>query len=260
MIKRTYLNYWHGLQTMVEKEVRRFMEFWIDTLLPPIITMALYLLVFGKFLQPQVAHMGGYSYEQYIVPGLIMMSVITGAYANVAFSFFTSKFFHSIDDLLVSPMPNWLILVGYMLGGIMRGLCVATLLTLTAAIFTHLQVQHFLLMVVAVVFSAAVFSLAGFVNGMYARSFDQIGLVPTFFLTPLAFLGGVFFSIRLLSPFWQKMSLFNPILYFINLFRYGMLGVTDVNIGVAIVLLCLLLLILFSVALFLLKRGVGIKA
>lgn len=260
MTLQRYVGYWHGFQTMVIKEIRRFIDFWIDTLLPPIVTMILYLLVFGKFLQPRVDYMGGFSYEQYIVPGLVMMSVITGAYANVAFSFFTSKFFHSIDDLLVSPMPNWLILMGYLFGGIVRGLFVAGLLTVTASIFTPVHLQHVFLMLLAIVFSAAIFSLAGFINGVYVKSFDQIGLVPTFFLTPLSFLGGVFFSIHLLPPFWQKISLFNPILYFINLFRYGMLGIADVNIGVAIVLLCLLVTALFLLALFLLTRGVGIKS
>ncbi|MFT3742241.1 MAG: ABC transporter permease [Gammaproteobacteria bacterium] len=254
-----YLKYYIGFRTLVIKEVRRFLSFWLDTMLPPIITTALYYLIFGHFIGQRVGMMGGFSYMQFIAPGLIMMSVITGSYTNVAFSFFTTKFFRSIEDLLVSPLPSWLIVAGYMAGGVVRGCILFVTLTVTSLFFTKMPFNHPFYVGFAVIFISMTFSLAGFINAIFAKRFDDIGVVPTFVLTPLIYLGGVFFSVQLLSTFWLSLSKLNPILYFISLFRYGMLGVSDVSVPAACILLGMTSLVLFLLAWILLDKGVGVK-
>ncbi|ABC31193.1 ABC-type multidrug transport system, permease component [Hahella chejuensis KCTC 2396] len=248
-----------AFQTILIKEVRRFTRIWSQTLLPPAITMTLYFVIFGNLIGPRIGEMGGYSYMDFIVPGLIMMSVITNSYANVVSSFFGMKFQHSIEELLVAPVPNYVILLGYVGGGVARGLAVGVIVTAISLYFTDLQI-HSLPVVVSVVFMTAVlFSLGGFINAVYANKFDDISIVPTFILTPLTYLGGVFYSITLLPEFWQNVSLINPILYMVNAFRYGLLGVSDINLGAAYGMILLFIVALFSFSMRLLNKGVGIR-
>ncbi|AZZ93344.1 ABC transporter permease [Hahella sp. KA22] len=248
-----------AFNTILIKEVRRFTRIWSQTLLPPAITMTLYFVIFGNLIGPRIGEMGGYSYMDFIVPGLIMMSVITNSYANVVSSFFGMKFQHSIEELLVAPVPNYVILLGYVGGGVARGLAVGVIVTAISLYFTDLQI-HSVPVVVSVVFMTAVlFSLGGFINAVYANKFDDISIVPTFILTPLTYLGGVFYSITLLPEFWQNVSLINPILYMINAFRYGLLGVSDINLGAAYGMILLFIVALFSFSMRLLNKGVGIR-
>lgn len=250
---------WVAFVTIVVREVRRFMRIWMQTLLPPAITMALYFVIFGNLIGSRIGDMGGYDYMQYIVPGLVMMAVITNAYANVVSSFFSIKFQHSIEELLVSPVPNYVILAGFVAGGVLRGIMVGIVVTLLSLFFTHLSVHHLGVMLVVVVLTATVFSLGGFINAIYATKFDDISIVPTFVLTPLTYLGGVFYSINLLSPFWQTVSLANPVVYMVNAYRYGILGVSDVSVSVSIAMLLLFTAALYAWAITLLNRGTGLR-
>lgn len=250
---------WIALYTMLTKETRRFMRVWIQTLLPPAITTALYFLIFGHVMGQQIGQMKGIEYIVYIAPGLIMMSVINNAYANTTSSFFQAKFFRSIEELLVSPISQGVLLLGFVAGGMMRGIAVAIVVAIVALCFTHLPVQHVLLMIITVLAVSMVFSLAGLINAIYAKKFDDISLIPTFILTPLTYLGGVFYSVHSLPGIWSTVSLFNPILYFVALFRYSMLGVSDVNLYVAEAILVGLIVLLYTIAWILLARGVGIK-
>lgn len=254
-----YRSYYIGFKTLVRKEVRRFLGVWLQTILPPAVTTTLYFIIFGQLIGKKIGTINGIDYIDYIAPGLIMMSVVTNAYANVSSSFFTSKMFKSIEELLISPIPNWLIVTAYMTGGILRGIAVAIVVGIIAFIFTGFTIHHFPLMILGILLGAMVFSLAGFINGIYAKKFDDIAIIPTFVLTPLTYLGGVFYSIHLLPEIWQRLSLINPILYFINLFRYAILGVSDINIGLALFMLCSFCTILYAFSLWLLHRGVGIK-
>jgi len=248
-----------GFRTLLFKEIRRFSQIWIQTILPPVITTALYFLIFGKVVGSRIGQMHNINYAEYIAPGLIMMTLITNAYSNVSSSFFMAKMFRSLEEILVSPMPNYLVLLGYIGGGVARGVFVAMAVTITALFFTSLSVYNIFYMILAIVFTAAVFSLAGFINALFAKKFDDVSIVPVFILTPLTYLGGVFFSIQLLPELWQKISLLNPILYFVSLFRYGMLGIADVQPGISIVFLMSFFVILYVTALVLLRKGVGIK-
>ncbi|MFT7558690.1 MAG: ABC-2 type transport system permease protein [Flavobacteriales bacterium] len=222
--------YWISYKTIVRKEVRRFLRIWVQTLIPPAITMSLYFLIFGELIGSRIGQMGGHSYMAFVVPGLIMMSVINNAYSNVASSLYGAKFNASIEELLVSPTPNILILLGYVSGGALRGLLVGFIVTILALFFTELPIHSPLVMVLVVFLSAMLFSVAGFINAIYANSFDSISIVPTFILTPLTYLGGVFFTIDMLSGVWRVLSQFNPILYMVNSFRYGILGISDVSV------------------------------
>ena len=250
---------WIGLKTLVRKEVVRIMRIWIQTIVPPAITMTLYFIIFGNLIGRRIGSMGGFDYMQYIAPGLIMMSVITTSYANVVSSFFGAKFARHIEEMLVSPMSNATVIMGHVEGGVFRGQLVGALLTIVALFFTKLEVQHPLITLSIVILSSTVFALAGFINAVFARKFDDISIVPTFVLTPLTYLGGVFYSISLLPEFWQKVSLANPIIYMVNAFRYGILGVSDINITYAYLIVGLFVAGLFSVSLALLNRGVGIR-
>ncbi|MCC6074005.1 ABC transporter permease [Pseudomonas sp. GCM10022188] len=250
---------WVALQTIVHKEVRRFMRIWPQTLLPPAITMVLYFVIFGNLIGRQIGDMRGFSYMEYIVPGLIMMSVITNSYGNVVSSFFGTKFHRSVEELMVSPASPHVILVGFVIGGVLRGLAVAAIVTALSLFFTHLQVHHALVTFAVILLAATIFSLCGFINAVYARNFDDISIIPTFVLTPLTYLGGVFYSISMLPEFWQTVSLANPILHMVNAFRYGILGVSDIHIGTAVTLMLLAAAILYAVSLRLLKRGVGMR-
>lgn len=250
---------WIALSTIVRKEIRRFTRIWVQTLIPPAITMALYFVIFGSLIGSRIGEMGGFDYMSYIVPGLIMMSVITNSYSNVVSSFFSSKFQHQIEELLVSPTPNWVILVGYLIGGMGRGLMVGVIVTLLSLFFTQLQIAHLGITVAIILLTSLLFSLGGFINGIFARSFDDISIIPTFVLTPLTYLGGVFYSIQLLPEFWQKVSMANPILYMVNSFRYGILGVSDINVGFAFAMISLFVVGMFIFALHLLKNSKGLR-
>ena len=248
-----------AMKTIVRKEIIRVLRIWVQTIVPPAITMTLYFIIFGNLIGRRIGTMDGFDYMQYIAPGLIMMSVITNSYGNVVSSFFGAKFGRHVEEMLVSPMSNATIIVGHVAGGVMRGLLVGLLVTVIALFFTHLQVQHPIITVSIVVLSSIVFSLAGFINAVYAKKFDDISIIPTFVLTPLTYLGGVFYSISLLPDFWQSVSLANPILYMVNAFRYGILGTSDIGIGRAYLILVVFIVVLFAACMSLMKRGVGIR-
>jgi ABC-2 type transport system permease protein len=248
-----------ALQTLLWKETIRFMRIWSQTILPPAITMSLYFLIFGKFIGSQIRQIDGYVYIQYIVPGLVMMSIMTNAYANTASSFFFTKFNKSIEEMLVAPMSNFVILLGFMFGGTLRGILVGILVTFVGMIFTHVPMAHPFIIISMAVLSAMVFSLGGLINAIFAKRFDDISFIPTFVLTPLTYLGGVFFSIKQLPPLWRTISLFNPVLAMVDTFRYGLLSVSDLNIYFGFSLVCIFFIILFFLAWVLLYKGVGIK-
>lgn len=248
-----------ALVTLLSKEVRRFTRIWVQTLLPPAITMTLYFMIFGNLIGSRIGPMQGFDYMQFIVPGLIMMAVITNSFSNVVSSFYGAKFQRSIEELLVAPVPHATILWGFVLGGVVRGLLVGAMVTVLSLFFTHLTLHHFGVMLYSVIITAVLFSLAGFINAVYAKSFDDISLIPTFVLTPLTYLGGVFYSIDLLSPFWQNVSLFNPMIYMVNAFRYGILGYSDVPVLTSLLALTGLTALLYVVALRLLARGTGMR-
>lgn len=247
-------------QTMVVKEISRFMRIWIQTLIPPAISMTLYFVIFGNLIGSRIGEMGGFTYMQYIAPGIIMMSIINNAYSNVVSSFFGAKFQKHIEEMLVSPIPNYLILAGYITGGVTRGLLVGFIVSLVALFFTELHIHSYSIMFSVVLLTSILFSLGGMINGIFAKKFDDISIIPTFILTPLTYLGGVFYSIDLLPEFWQRVSLFNPILYMVNAFRYGMLGVSDIDVGFAVSIIALFAAGLTIFCLYMLNRGVGLKA
>ncbi|NIC07523.1 ABC transporter permease [Billgrantia bachuensis] len=249
-----------ALWTLVFKEIKRFTRIWPQTLLPPSITMAMYFIIFGSLIGSRIGEMDGFSYMDFIVPGLIMMAVITNSYSNVASSFFSNKFQRSVEEMMVSPMPNWVILTGFVLGGMARGLGVGLIVTLVSLFFTRISVAHPLLTIGVVVLTAALFSIGGFINALLANKFDDVSIVPTFVLTPLTYLGGVFYSISLLPTFWQNASLLNPILYMVNVFRHGFLGVSDIPVGWALAAIVAFIVVLFTVALWMLERGKGIRS
>lgn len=251
---------WTAFVTIVVKEIRRFTRIWAQTLLPPAVTMTLYFIIFGNLIGSRIGEMGGFNYMEYIVPGLIMMSVITNSYGNVVSSFFGTKFQRNIEELLVAPVPNYIILAGYVIGGVSRGLAVGFIVTLLSLFFTDLNIAHPLVTVSIVFLTAIVFALGGFINAVYANTFDDIAIVPTFILTPLTYLGGVFYSISLLPEFWQWVSQLNPILYMVNTFRYGILGVSDIDVGFAYAMILLFIAVLSAISLHLLKTGRGIRS
>lgn len=248
-----------AFKTIVIKEVLRFSRIWVQTIIPPVITMSLYFVIFGNLIGSQIGDMGGFRYMDYIVPGLIMMSVITNSYANVVSSFYGCKFHHHIEEMLVSPLPNYLIVLGFVSGGIARGLAVGATVTVVSMLFTRLPLHSLPVIVSTVVLTSALFSLAGLINAVFAKSFDDISIVPTFVLTPLTYLGGVFYTIQMLPDFWQQVSHINPILYMVNTFRYGFLGISDINISLSYVIIIGFVLMLYGYALYLLRIGHGIR-
>ncbi|HET6604844.1 MAG TPA: ABC transporter permease [Xanthomonadaceae bacterium] len=248
-----------ALATIVRREVARILRIWAQTLVPPAITMTLYFLIFGNLIGRRIGDMGGYDYIDFIVPGLVMMSVIQNAYGNISSSFFGAKFGRHVEELLVSPMPNWVILGGYVSGGMLRGLMVGAIVLVIAMGFTTVRVPHPLVMLSTAVLGALVFSLAGFVNAVYAKKFDDIAIVPTFVLTPLTYLGGVFYSVALLPEAFATLSYANPILYIVNAFRYGLLGVSDVPLWTAYAVMLGFAAALSAFGLWLLRKGVGLR-
>ncbi len=256
----TYKQQYIAFQTILIKEILRFMRIWIQTILPPAITTTLYFVIFGNLIGSQIQDMDGFSYMDYIVPGLILMAIITNAYANVVSSFYGSKFQRNVEEMIISPTPNYIILLGFVAGGVARGIIVGIVVTLVSLFFTDLHIHNFLVTAIVIVLTATLFSLGGFINAIFAQSFDDISIVPTFVLTPLTYLGGIFYSIHLLPDLWQTLSLINPILYMVNAFRYGILGITDIPLTVAFIIIILFTIILYVWSLWLLKKGVGIRS
>ena len=248
-----------AFETIVIKEIRRFSRIWIQTLIPPAITIALYFVIFGNLVGRRVGEMGGFQYMEFIVPGLIMMSVIQNSYSNVVSSFFSQRFQRSIEELLVSPVPNYVILTGFVVGGMARGLAVGAIVTTLSLFFADIQIVHPFITVTVILLTSVVFSLAGFINAVYANSFDDISIVPTFVLTPLIYLGGVFYSTQMLPPFWQVVSALNPIFYMVNTFRYGFLGSSDVDATWAFLILGAVAVSLYGGCIWLLRHGTGIR-
>ena len=246
-------------QAILGKEILRFSRIWVQTILPSVITTTLYFVIFGRLIGERIGPIGGIDYLDFIVPGLVLMGVITNSYSNVVSSFYSSKFSRYIEELLISPAPNWVILAGYVAGGVARGLVVGGAVMLVAMMFTEIQIHDPAVMLLICLMTATLFSLGGFINAIYANSFDDISIVPTFVLTPLTYLGGVFYSIELLPEFWQGVSLINPVLYMVNAFRYGLHGVSDVDLGLAFGMILAFILALAGYILSLLRRGVGIK-
>jgi len=249
-----------GFKTMLHRECDRFLRIWMQTLLPPAVTMVLYFVIFGKLVGAQVADIQHVTYMQYLAPGLIMMAVINNAYANVVSSLYGMRFNHSIEEIIISPLSRALMLIGFVAGGVLRGLCVGAIVTVIALFFTHLTVQHVLWTFCMVLLTATLFSLAGFLNGIFARNFDDISVIPTFVLTPLTYLGGVFYSVDALKGIWHSISLANPILYMVSCFRYGVLGIADVNVYAGASMITVLTIGLFFTCLALLNRGVGLRS
>jgi ABC-2 type transport system permease protein len=250
---------WIGFRTIVIREYGRIVRIWSQTLLPSAITTSLYFIIFGSVIGGRLGAMGGFDYKAYIAPGLIMMQIIQNSYGNVVSSFFGAKFGKHVEELLVSPLPNWVIVGGYMAGGMIRGLLVGIVVTIVSLIFATLRAHHIVAIVAAAVLTSAVFSLAGFINAIFAKNFDQVNWIPVFVLTPLTYFGGVFYSVSLLPAWAQKVSLVNPILHMVNAFRYGFLGTSDVHVVNAFVLTGALAAGLFALAVFLLDKGVGTR-
>ncbi|QXP87271.1 ABC transporter permease [Methylococcus capsulatus] len=253
------MTYRVALQTILFKEIYRFLRIWPQTVLPPAVTTGLYFLIFGTVVGARIGEMGGFSYIDYIVPGVVLMSVITNSYMNVVSSFYSTKFQHNIEELLVAPVPDGVILAGYVGGGVMRGLVVGGVVLAISALFADFHPVHPWAVAAMLVLTATLFSLAGFLNAIFANSFDDISIVPNFVLTPLVYLGGVFYSIELLPDFWREVSRFNPILHMVNAFRYGFLGISDVPVELAFAMVGILILVLTLAALILLRRGTGLK-
>jgi len=245
--------------TILSKEVRRFMRIWTQTLLPSAITMSLYFVIFGALIGDRIGVMGGFSYMEFVVPGLIMMAIVTNSYSNVVSSFFGSKFNQSVEELLVSPTPNYVILMGYVLGGVIRGILVAFIVTGVSMFFTKLHIHSYFVVIAIVLMTSTLFALAGFINAVYANSFDDISIVPTFILTPLIYLGGVFYSMDLLPDFWANVSKLNPLVYVVNAFRYGVLGASDVSLPLAFGMIGLFTVVAFTFSMHLLNSGTRLR-
>ncbi|HGJ5857760.1 ABC transporter permease [Arsenophonus nasoniae] len=251
--------YWVAMKTIWIKEITRFARIWVQTLLPPVITMSLYFIIFGNLIGARIGNMDGVNYMQFIVPGLIMMSVITNAYANVCSSFFGAKFQKSIEELLVAPVPTHIVIIGFVGGGVARGILVGLLVTLVSLFFVPLHIYSWWMVIITVLMTAILFSLAGLVNAIFAKTFDDISIIPTFVLTPLTYLGGVFYSLSLLPEFWQMVSKLNPIVYMISGLRYGFLGISDVAISITLSVLVIFIVILYAITWYLIEKGQGLR-
>ena len=251
---------WTAYRTIVVREILRFSRIWVQTIIPPVITTVLYFVIFGNLIGPRIGEMDGHNYMDFIVPGLIMMAIITNAYSNVVSSFYSSKYQGNIEEMLVSPLPNWVILAGFVSGGVARGVAVGIAVTIISIFFSELRLENTFVMVTIVLLTSVLFALAGIINAIYAKSFDDISIIPTFVLTPLTYLGGVFYSISMLSEFWQNVSLLNPVLYMVNGFRYGILGISDIPLTVSYSIIIAFIILLGAFSMSLLNRGVGIRS
>lgn len=250
---------WIAYKTIVIKEVLRFSRIWVQTIFPPIITTSLYLLIFGGLMGERIGQMQGIDYLQYIIPGIILMTVITNSYANTVSSFFLAKFNHSIEELLVAPVPYWVILLGYISGGVARGFIVGLGVFIAVSFFVEFTIDSLFITFLTFLLTAILFSLAGFINAIFAQSFDDISIVPTFILMPMTYLGGMFYSIDILPQFWQDVSKFNPIYYMVDSFRLGFLGVSTSDFWTSMSVLLVMIAMLATVSFYLLKKGVNIK-
>jgi ABC-2 type transport system permease protein len=249
-----------ALKSILTKEVQRFMRIWVQTLVPPAITISLYFVIFGSLIGSRIGEMDGFDYMSFIVPGLIMMSVITNSYSNVASSFFSAKWQRNVEEMLVAPVPNWVIVAGYVGGGMCRGILVGLIVTLVSLLFVDIQLHNIWVVIATVLLTSATFALGGLINAIFAGSFDDISIIPTFILTPLTYLGGVFYSITLLPEFWQGVSQANPIVYMVNAFRYGFLGISDVSLVTAFAVIGFFIVTLFTVAMVLISKGIGLRS
>ena len=249
-----------ALKSILHKEVHRFMRIWVQTLVPPAITISLYFVIFGSLIGSRIGEMGGFDYMSFIVPGLIMMSVITNSYSNVASSFFSAKWQRNVEEMLVAPVPNWVIVAGYVGGGMARGMLVGSIVTLVSMFFVDIQIHNIWVIIFTVALTSATFALGGFINAIFAGSFDDISIIPTFILTPLTYLGGVFYSISLLPEFWQGVSQLNPIVYMVNAFRYGFLGISDVSLTLSFAVLGVFIVSLYTIAMVLITKGIGLRS
>ena len=249
-----------ALRTIWIKECTRFLRIWIQTLLPPAITMSLYFVIFGNLIGSRIGEMGGFSYMEFIVPGLIMMAVITNSYANVSSSFYSAKFQRNVEEMLVAPVPNWVIIAGFVGGGVARALLIGFIVTVVSMFFVDIHIHNLAIIIVTLLLTATLFATAGLINAVFANSFDDISIIPTFVLTPLTYLGGVFYSLSMLPEFWQWVSKANPVVYMVNGFRYGFLGVSDIDYSISLALLVGFNLILLGYAYSLINRGVGIRS
>ncbi|MBO0423153.1 ABC transporter permease [Enterococcus plantarum] len=252
--------YFTALRSLAVKETNRYLRIWVQTLVPPVITTSLYFVIFGNLIGGRIGEMGGFSYMEFIVPGLIMMSVITSSYANVSSSFFSQKFQKNIEELLVAPVPTHIIIWGFVFGGLGRSILVGTLVTMISLFFVPLHVYSWSIVIITLLMTAILFSLAGLLNGIFAQSFDDVSIVPTFVLQPLTYLGGVFYAISMLPPIWQAISKINPIVYMISGFRYGFLGTIDVPILFSLIILILFISVLYAVCWYLIDRGRGLRS
>jgi ABC-2 type transport system permease protein len=248
-----------AFKTIVVREIRRFMRIWVQTIVPPAVSAVLYMMIFGTLIGTRVGEMDGHRYIDFIVPGIIMMAVITNSYGNSVSSFFSAKFQSHIEEVLVAPVHNVVILAGYIIGGVCRGLIVGALVAAVSLFFTPLTIENPVITVLIVVMTSVLFSIGGIINSIFAKGFDDISIIPNFVLAPLTYLGGIFYSVKLLPDFWQAVSMVNPVLYMINGFRYGILGTSDFNIVWSFVVIGIFILLLGAIALYLLNKGVGIK-
>jgi ABC-2 type transport system permease protein len=249
-----------ALKSIMHKEIHRFMRIWVQTLVPPAITISLYFVIFGSLIGSRIGQMGGFDYMSFIVPGLIMMSVITNSYSNVASSFFSAKWQRNVEEMLVAPVPNWVIVAGYVGGGMARGMLVGGIVTLVSMFFVDIQIHNIWVIILTVALTSATFALGGLINAIFAGSFDDISIIPTFILTPLTYLGGVFYSISLLPEFWQGVSQINPIVYMVNAFRYGFLGISDVSLTLSFTVLGVFIVSLYTIAMVLITKGIGLRS
>ena len=252
-------SYWVAYQTIARKEILRFSRIWMQTLVPPVVMVGLYFIIFGNLIGQKIGAMDGMAYIDFIMPGLVMMSIITNSYSNVVSSFYSAKHSFYIEEMLIAPIPNIIILLGYVTGGVVRGICVGVAVTLVSLIFTDFYIHSPMIVFFVAFLTAFLFSLAGLINAVFANSYDHIAIIPTFILTPLTYLGGIFYSIKLLPDFWQQASLINPVLYMVNSFRYGFRGSSDIELSTAIGVILVFILILFGISMMLLERGTGIK-
>ncbi|MGL4607369.1 MAG: ABC transporter permease [Eubacteriaceae bacterium] len=249
-----------ALKRLAAKETNRYLRIWVQTLVPPVITTSLYFVIFGSLIGNRIGEMGGFSYMEFIVPGLIMMSVITSSYTNVASSFFSQKFQKNIEELLVAPVPTQVIILGFVAGGLGRSILVGSLVTVISLFFVPLHVFSWFIVIVTLLMTAVLFSLAGLLNGIFSKSFDDVSIIPTFVLQPLTYLGGVFYSISMLPPVWQAISKVNPIVYMVSGFRFGFLGVTDFPIPLSLGILILFIIVLYAICWSLIEKGVGLRS
>ncbi len=251
--------FWIAYLTITRKEIYRFMRIWVQTIIPPVVMVALYFIIFGNLIGQRIGEMDGMVYMDFIMPGLVMMSIITNSYGNVVSSFYGAKYSRHIEELQVAPVPNLVIVLGFVTGGVARGICVGIAVTLVSLLFTDFSVHNPAVVLLVAVLTSCLFALAGLINAVFANSFDDITIIPTFVLTPLTYLGGIFYSIRMLPEFWQQVSLGNPILYMVNSFRYGFRGSSDIELITALGVILFFIALLFGVSMYLLNRGIGIR-